>query len=238
MNKPLRALLLSAGYGTRLKPITDKIPKCLVEINGIPIIEHWLRQLEEVDCEAVIVNTHYLHEKVKDYLDKRKKNKMIIKDIYEKELLGTAGTLISNKYFFENKKVLMIHCDNMTKFNIRKLLIAEKNKPKDCVMTMLTFNSNNPKSCGVILRDNKMRVSSFFEKVDNPPSNIANAAIYLFDDAFIKLLDQSNDKLYDFSKDVIPKFIGKIYTYHTNKDFIDIGTINNLERAQKVFKLC
>ena len=100
-------------------------------------------------------------------------------------------------------------------------------------MTMLTFNSNNPKSCGVILRDNKMRVSSFFEKVDNPPSNIANAAIYLFDDAFIKLLDQSNDKLYDFSKDVIPKFIGKIYTYHTNKDFIDIGTINNLERAQK-----
>ena len=236
MNKPLRALLLSAGFGKRLKPITDRTPKCLVEINGVPIIEYWLNHLEEINCEAVLVNTHYLHKKVEDYLKKRKPRKMLIKEVYEEELLGTAGTLIKNKDFFENKKIIMIHCDNMTDFNLKEFLIADKNKPKDCLMTMLTFNTDNPKNCGVVLTDTEKRITNFFEKVDNPPTKIANAAIYLFDDIFIENLPQKQTNLYDFSKDIIPLFIDKIYTYHTNNYFIDIGTKENLIKAKTIFK--
>ena len=91
--KPLRALLLSAGYGTRLRPITDKKPKCLVEIDNKPIIEHWLEKLEEIGCEKVFINTHYLFEEVNKFIKSRKKSSMIIKTKYEKKL-GTAGTLI------------------------------------------------------------------------------------------------------------------------------------------------
>ena len=93
-NKPLRALLLSGGYGSRLRPITDNKPKCLVEINNKPIIEHWLVKLEEIGCESVFINTHYLFEEVNKFIKSRKKSSMNIKTKYEKELLGTAGTCL------------------------------------------------------------------------------------------------------------------------------------------------
>ena len=68
MSKPLRALLLAAGLGTRLRPLTLQTPKCLVTIGGEPLLGHWLRQLEEAGCEAVLVNTHYLADQVVAYL--------------------------------------------------------------------------------------------------------------------------------------------------------------------------
>ena len=60
----MRAILLAAGLGTRLRPITDKIPKCLVPINGKPLIDYWLEQLTKAGIEKFLINTHYLHEKV------------------------------------------------------------------------------------------------------------------------------------------------------------------------------
>ena len=68
MRKKIRALLLSAGFGTRLRPITNSIPKCLVHICGKPILAWWLESLEKIGCEAVLINTHYLHENVLDFL--------------------------------------------------------------------------------------------------------------------------------------------------------------------------
>ena len=68
MNRPFRALLLAAGLGTRLRPITLHTPKCLVKILGEPLLSRWLRQLEQAGCDAVLVNTHYLAEQVTDLL--------------------------------------------------------------------------------------------------------------------------------------------------------------------------
>ena len=75
MSKTIKALLLSAGLGTRLRPITESIPKCLVEINNEPILERWLRTLEEINCSSTIVNIHYFAESVVNFVDNRKKNK-------------------------------------------------------------------------------------------------------------------------------------------------------------------
>ena len=65
MKKPFRALLLAAGLGTRLRPITLETPKCLVPIGGEPLLGRWLRQLELAGCEAVLINTHYLADQVR-----------------------------------------------------------------------------------------------------------------------------------------------------------------------------
>ena len=62
--RPVRAMLLAAGYGTRLRPITNQIPKCLVEIQGKPLLGHWINKLEDLNLESIIINTHYLSEKV------------------------------------------------------------------------------------------------------------------------------------------------------------------------------
>ena len=64
MPKKIKALLLSAGLGTRLRPLTFDTPKCLVEINNKPIIDYWLESLEKVGCDSAIINTHHLHKKV------------------------------------------------------------------------------------------------------------------------------------------------------------------------------
>ena len=236
MPKKLKALLLSAGLGTRLRPLTYDTPKCLVEINNKPIIDYWLDSLEKVGCESAIINTHHLHKKVSYFLKNRKTELMNIKEVYEEKLLGTAGTLIKNKEFFKNSRIIMIHADNMTSFDLSELLKAHEQRPKHCLMTMLTFETNSPETCGIVERGKDMIVKNFFEKVTNPPCNIANGAIYIFESNLLEELSERPSNLFDFSKDVIPLFLGRIFSYHTNKDFIDIGTPNNLEKAKRIFK--
>ena len=68
INPPLRALLLAAGFGTRLRPLTLHTPKCLVPVGGQPLLAHWLQQLELIGTEAALVNTHYLADQVEDFL--------------------------------------------------------------------------------------------------------------------------------------------------------------------------
>ena len=100
---------------------------------------------------------------------------------------------------------------------------------------MLTFESKNPTQCGIVEIDSVGIVKNFHEKVSNPPGNRANGAIYVFDYDFIDFLNNLNVKLFDFSNEVLPKLIGKIYTYHTSGYYIDIGTIENLNYAKKIF---
>ena len=235
MQEKIRALLLSGGYGTRLRPLTEKIPKCLVEINGKSMLDHWLCKLEDIGCDACLINTHYLSEKVNKFIKERNKSKMIIKEVYEKELLGTAGTLINNSKFFNNYKILVIHTDNMTNFDLKEIIQADKKRPKNCLMTMLTFNTESPSSSGIVLKDKNNVLTEFLEKTKDPPSDIANAAIYFFDNDFLNRLLTEKPNAKDFSLDVIPHFLKSIYTFHTNDILIDIGTIENLKRANKVF---
>ena len=84
--KPIRSLLLSAGLGTRLRPLTLEKPKCLVEINKKPILEHWIDKLENIGIQKVLINTHYLAEKVNDFLYQQQRRDMKIYKTYEKIL--------------------------------------------------------------------------------------------------------------------------------------------------------
>ena len=112
MNQPLRALLLAAGLGPRLRPLTNHTPKCLVEIGGEPLLGHWLRKLEAAGCEAVLVNTHHLADQVVAYLEAWQGRGMTVQSVHEHELLGTAGTLLANQAFFTGATGLLIHADN------------------------------------------------------------------------------------------------------------------------------
>ena len=235
--KPIRALLLSAGLGKRLRPITYNKPKCLVEINGYPIIEYWLRQLEIIGCEKVLINTHYLSDEVDNFLSTRKTSSMIIESKFEKKLLGTASTLITNRKFFKESTTILIHADNMTNFQISSLIDFHNEKEVDnCLLTMLTFNTNYPRSCGVVITDTNKILREFYEKVKNPPSNVANGAIYVFGDKFLESLIKEVPLAKDFSRDVIPNYLGRVRTFHTEKLIIDIGTPESLAFARSKFK--
>ena len=233
-----KALLLAAGMGTRLRPLTNNIPKCLVEIGEKPILGIWLENLYKAGCEEVIINTHYLSEKVEDYLKGKKFGNMKITISYEPKLLGTAGTLLKNANFLLGGNCMFIHADNFTDVNLREFLTfhLKYTKPKERLFTMMTFTTNNPESCGIVSINNEGIVENFYEKEKGENGNIANAAIYCFNDNLINFLLLKNKNYFDFSKDVIPDCINSIQTFHTNSTFIDIGTIDNLERARRKYK--
>jgi len=225
----MRALLLAAGLGTRLRPITNDTPKCLVPINGRPLLDIWVETLVCSGVKEILVNAHYLHNQVKEYVNNSKyKNLILIQ--YEEELLGTAGTLIKNSSFLEDEGGLLIHADNLCLSGLEPFYKSHYNRPNHCLMTMMTFISQNPSSCGVIDIDKIGVVQKFYEKVKNPPSNIANGAIYFLSKEFIRKIIKM-DNLFDFSIDVIPEFMGKIYTHPADNLLIDIGNHESYKKA-------
>jgi mannose-1-phosphate guanylyltransferase len=235
MTRPLRALLLAAGLGTRLRPITDTTPKCLVPIAGEPLLGRWLRQLEQAGCEAVLVNTHYLAPQVEAFLGAWPRGPMAVRSVHEPELLGTAGTLLANCAFFGESTGLLIHADNAMAGSLDGLLLAHRKRPSYCLLTMLTFRTDNPSSCGIVASDEQGVVTAFHEKVANPPGNCANGALYAFDRSLLAFLSAMEPPVSDFSTEVIPALLGRIKSWPTDQPYLDIGTPATLEAAQNLF---
>ncbi|MCP9775660.1 nucleotidyltransferase family protein [Cyanobium sp. WAJ14-Wanaka] len=236
MSKPLRALLLAAGLGTRLRPLTLQTPKCLVPLGGEPLLGLWLRKLEQAGCEAALINTHYLAEQVDAYLQSWQSPKMAVRTVHEPELLGTAGTLLAHQAFFEGATGLLIHADNAMAAGLAEFLTAHENRQPECLLTMLTFQSDRPSSCGIVQTNGQGVVVAFHEKVQDPPGSVANGALYAFDPAFFDVLSLMAPTPNDFSTEVIPALMGRIQTCPTDQPYLDIGTLEALEQAQKLWR--
>ena len=231
----MKALLLAAGLGKRLRPLTRDTPKCLLPIDGVQLLKIWLDSLRDAEIGPFIVNTHYLAEQVDNFIDGLQyRNEVMIS--HEKSLLGTAGTLLKHIPFFGDDDGLLIHADNYCLADLKEFISAHKNRPSNCLMTMMTFRTNNPSQCGIIELDKNNVVVGFHEKVKNPPGNLANGAIYILSNNLLKNLLIKDYVLRDFSLDVLPKLLGKIYTYETSDVLIDIGTEDSYYKANNLNK--
>ena len=112
-----KCILLAAGRGTRLQPITNSTPKCLVKIKGRPLLEYWLVLLEKHGIKEVLINTHHLHQQVSDYIDSITTS-INITISYEENLLGSYSTLVKNKAYYKNQEsILIANADNLTNVN-------------------------------------------------------------------------------------------------------------------------
>ena len=226
-----KALLLAAGIGSRLRPLTDNWPKCLMPIKGRSLLEYWLCTLKVCGIHDVLVNIHHHKEEVELFL-KRKQFVNWVSSVYEAELLGTAGTLIENAEYFSDRPTLFIHADNWCQCDFQGFLTFHKNqRPDYTMMTMMTFRSESPGTCGVVEIDSHGVVSGYHEKVRHPPGNLANAAVYLLEPEIIQWLIENPNKT-DFSTQVIPEFLGYIATWENRRVHRDIGRIDSLLAAQ------
>jgi len=226
----MRAMLLAAGLGTRLRPLTDTIPKCLVPIKGRALLGVWLDRLSQVGVGPFLINTHYLQEQVQAFVASSPYRERVTL-VEEKELLGTAGTLIANLGFFDGGDGLLIHADNYCLANLEGFLQAHSNRPSNCLMTIMTFRTDNPQSCGIVELDERGVVTGFHEKIEQPPSNLANGAVYFLSAELLKIIKMELNAAKDFSTEVLPNMIGRIYTYESKDFFIDIGTLEAYNRA-------
>lgn len=226
----MSAVLLSAGFGTRLKPYTDVLPKCLMPVNGQPLLGYWIQALEDIGISDIHINTHYLHEQVEQYLQHYPaKNRINI--LYEPNLMGTAGTIRKLSKSIEHKNTMIIHADNWSLADLESFIAAHFSRPTQCDLSMMLFETEQPTQCGIVQLDAKSVVQNFYEKVANPPGNLANAAVYILNRSVIDWI-ANNKQASDFSNDVLPHYVGSIFAWKNNMVHRDIGTIENLRKAQ------
>jgi len=226
----MRALLLAAGVGSRLYPITTTTPKCLAIINGRPLLDYWLELLFTAGVERVLINTHWLAEQVDAYVNaSRWASKIDL--VHEADLLGTGGTVLANRQWFEGRPFLLAHADNLTDFDVAGLIDAHRTRPSGHLMTMLAFRTDDPRSCGILELDGRSTVVAFHEKVENPPGNLANGAAYILEPEVIAAIAGLGNPVVDLSTEIIPMFMGRILCVETNGYHRDIGTVESLRRA-------
>ena len=229
----MRAILLAAGCGTRLRPITNTIPKCLVPIKGKPLLEIWLDRLTKAGIGPFLVNTHYLAEQVASLIaESTYKTQVTL--AYEPELQGTAGTLIQHLDFFKGQDGMLIHADNYSLADFSAFVQAHELRPSECVMTVMTFRTETPSTCGIVELDERGVVIGFHEKVAMPPGNLANGAIYILSSQLLERLEDDLHTVKDFSTEVLNRLICQMFTYETKEVFLDIGTPDAYEKANKL----
>ena len=229
----MKAVLLAAGFGTRLRPITEKVPKCLVPIAGRPLLAYWLDALFEHGIDEVLVNLHHHANQVEEFIDRYRPNKNI-RSVYEKELLGTGGTLVGNRSYFDDSAFMVVHADNLCFANLSEFKNAHQKRPRPTEITMMTFIASHPKDSGIVEVNSEGIVSNLHEKVREPPGLLANGAVYVFEPTVLSFMERQGKLPLDISTEVLPAFLGKIFCWFTESVHIDIGTPERLRYAERV----
>jgi len=232
----VKAFLLAAGLGTRLKPITNQTPKCLVEIAGKPLLAWWIDLFEKHSITEVLVNLHYLSDKVVSYLESYP-TEIKFNYFYEDILLGSGGTLRENKHFISNEvSFFIIYADNLTNYNLTAFL--DFHNSHDNPFSLALFRTDTPQTKGIVQLDNNNNVISFEEKPREPKSDLANAGIYIASPAVLDLIPNAPNA--DIGFDLLPKLVGNMRGWESKDYLIDIGTIEHLKKAnvdwQKIIK--
>lgn len=228
----MKAMMLAAGCGTRLMPLTKTTPKCLMPIAGKPLLGYWLEALNEVGIAECVINTHYLPDQVRDYVA-GVKGGLSISLVHEKTLLGTAGTLMANIDRFHGDDVMIFHADNYCTADLGLFIHAFNKRPDRCLMSMMTFIADDPSSAGIVTRNDKNIVVNFVEKPNHSRHRLANAAIYIFSSEMLEILVDRFSNAKDISTDLIPQFLGRIHAYPCEGLLVDIGSIERYEGLNK-----
>lgn len=231
----MRAILLAGGLGTRLRPLTLTVPKCLVPIHGKPLLDYWFEHLFAAGFERALVNTHWLPEAVRAHVAQSPFRDRVDL-VHEPELLGTGGTVLANRDWLGEGPYLLAHADNLTDFDVAAFVTAHRSRPAHCAMTMLAFRTDMPETCGILGLDASGVVTSFHEKIKNPPGNLANAAVYICEPEVTAFIAGLGRSVVDFSTEVIPAFMGRILRHETSGYHRDIGSPEALKLAEEEFR--
>jgi mannose-1-phosphate guanylyltransferase len=234
----MKAFLLAAGRGTRLLPYTKTTPKCLMPINGRPLLAIWLELLAQHGIDHVLINTHHHARQVIQFIKEIKDAYPLdITLVHEKMLLGSGGTLSANRRFVENSGDFVIaYADNLTAVNLTAMVRFHRRlTPNGCVLTMGLMHSPNPTACGIAVVDHTNKIIKFSEKPAHPESNLANAGIFIASQKFFACMPNhsmvSNSHPYDLGFHLLPTLAGKMYGYRILEYIKDIGTVKSYHQA-------
>ena len=227
-NIPSKAVLLVGGRGTRLKPLTDTIPKALLEVNGKTIIEHLFDLLKKYGIRDVILCVGYLKEKIKEYFGDGSRIGINISYVEENEPLGTAGPLSLAKKHLKGSFIVS-NGDELKNINIPRMFRLHKRKGALATIALTTVD--DPSHYGVARLDGS-RIVEFVEKPVKAPSNLINAGFYIIEPEVIDMIPDGFSML---EKDVFPQLakMGRLRGFPFAGQWFDIGNIERYKIAEK-----
>ena len=225
----MKAFLLAAGQGTRLRPITDKIPKCLVPICGIPMLKIWMEICRKAGIDEVLVNLHTHADLVRNWLSANT-NGVAVHLAEEATLLGSAGTLMANRDWVSSDDCFWIlYADVLTNANLHGMLQSHLDRKP--AATLGLYEVPDPSRCGIVSFDEQMVVRGFEEKPKHPKSRWAFSGIMI---GTPELLNNIPSRYpVDLGFDVLPRLAGQMLAFPISEYLLDIGTIANYQRAQE-----
>lgn len=228
--KRTKALLLAGGIGSRLRPITDTTPKCLVDIAGRPLLDYWFDSLAKANIRDVLINTHHLPGPVRRFISVKNASGFRVVEFFEPELLGSAGTISANPDWADDADdVLIIYADNLSALDLNTFMDFHRGHGN--AFTMLLFHASNPSACGIAEIDSAGRIVGFEEKPREPKSDLANAGIYAV--TATSWREMAGMKAFDLGFDVLPRFVGRMCGYVYEGFHRDIGTLDALDSASR-----
>ncbi len=227
-----KAMVLAAGLGTRLRPLTDLISKPMAPIVNKPVMEHIIELLKKHGYTDIVCNLHYYPEAIKNYFGDGAKWGMNISYSYEEVLMGTAGGVKNVEGFFEGKTFLVISGDALTDINLTE--VVEFHKQKGGIATLVLTQVDEPSQFCVIILDKNKKIVGFQEKPlpGEEKSNLANSGIYVFEPEIFNYIPEK--KFYDFGKNVFPDLLEKNIAYYGfthNQYWNDVGSLEEYQRG-------
>lgn len=224
----MKAFLLAAGHGTRLRPLTDSIPKCLVPIRGKPLLDIWLDLCARSGITDVLINLHAHLRPVEEHLQKRVPP-VNVRLIYEEQLLGSAGTLGANREWIGSDPAFWIlYSDVLTNTNLRRM--SEFHFSHKAVATLGLCQVSDPSRCGVAITDEMGVIVGFEEKPHTPRSNWVFSGLIMARPAIFELIPSRLPA--DIALHLLPSLVGRMRAYPISDYLLDIGTMPNYEKAQ------
>ncbi len=227
----MKAFLLAAGHGTRLRPLTDTTPKCLLPIRGVPLLGIWLDLCRQYGIDEVLINTHSHRDSVKNYA-RRNGRGLTVGITEEAALLGSAGTLLENRAWIgQDSEFWVFYGDVLTNANLARML--EFHREHREVATVGVYEVSNPKQCGIVTVDAGGIVRDFVEKPESPSSNLAFAGLMVAAPAVFEPIPHQTPA--DIGFHLLPRIVGRMAAYPISEYLVDIGTREKYEYAQRTW---
>lgn len=240
MTKITKAMIMAAGVGSRLDPLTQEVPKPLVPIANRPVMDILMERLADAGIKDVIANTHYKAEQI---IERYKNNDFGINFnyVHEKELSGTAGGVKKCQFFFdEDEDFLVLSADGLSNADLEKGIEIHKKSKAIVTMGIKQIAMEEIPHFGVVVTDKKGFVTEFQEKpaIKEAKSDFINTGIYIFNYKIFDYIPENT--FYDFAKNVFPSLLKekiKIKTFPVNEYWSDIGTIDQyIESTRDLFE--
>lgn len=219
-------MVLAAGLGTRLRPLTYEITKPMVPVLDRPVMEHILDLIDRHSFEGVIANLHYFPETIREYFGER------ISYSFEQQLLGTAGGVRACREFFGEEPFLVISGDALTDIDLSAF--AKRHREAGGIATLAVKRVPDTREYGVVLHDRDGRITGFQEKPqpDEALSDLGNCGIYMFDP---RIFDYFPDTPFvDWAKDVYPALLENdvpFYIHELSEYWNDVGSLAELRQG-------